>query len=361
MKKVAVIMAGGRGERFWPRSRKNMPKQFLSLTSDGITMIQHTVKRINSLIDIEDIFIVTNEDYKELVLEQLPNIKKENIILEPISRNTAPCIGLVSTYIQYKYKEDETVMVVLPSDHLIKYNEIFIDSLKKAIYIAEEDRNVVTIGITPSYPETGYGYINFGYNQDDKRYDGAYKVKKFVEKPNLDKAKEYLSSGEYLWNSGIFVWKTSTILNSFEVYLPEVYQGLMKIGDSINTRFEHETLKDIFFNFKSESIDYAIMEKYKKIYTVPGSFGWDDVGSWLALERTYQTNEDGNIVEGNVITVNVKNSIIQANKKLIATVGIEDIIIVDTEDSILICDKKNVQDVKKVIENLKVCNRNEYL
>lgn len=361
MKTVAVIMAGGRGERFWPKSRRNMPKQFLSLTADGKTMIQHTVDRIKSLVKADDIFIVTNKDYKELVLNQLQDINPENIILEPASRNTAPCIGLVATYIKSRYRDEDTVMIVLPSDHLIKYNEIFIDTLKKAIDIALEDKNMVTIGITPSYPETGYGYINFGYNENDKKYNGAYKVNKFVEKPNLEKAKEYLSSGKYLWNSGMFVWKTSTILNSFEVYIPKVYQGLSRIGDSLRTEKENEVLKREFINFESQSIDYAVMEKYKEIYTVPGSFGWDDVGSWLALERTFQSNEDGNIVDGNVITVNVKDSIIQAKNKLVATVGLKDIIVVDTEDSILICNKKDVQDVKKVIENLKVCNRDKYL
>lgn len=361
MKIVAVIMAGGRGERFWPKSRRNMPKQFLSLTSDGKTMIQHTVDRITKLVDMDDIFIVTNKNYKNLVCEQLPDIVDKNIILEPSSRNTAPCIGLVSTYIQYKYRDEDTVMIVLPSDHLIKYNEIFLDTLKKAVEIASQDKNMVTIGITPSYPETGYGYINFGYKDGDKRYIGAYRVNKFVEKPNLEKAKEYLSSGKYLWNSGMFVWKTSTILNSFEAYMPRIYQGLIKIGNAIGSKDEFEVLKREFNAFESQSIDYGIMEKYEEIYTVPGSFGWDDVGSWLALERTYQTNEDGNVVDGNVITIDVKNSIIQAKDKLIATVGLKDIIIVDTEDSTLICNKNNVQDVKKVIENLKVCNRDKYL
>jgi len=361
MKIVVVIMAGGKGERFWPRSRKNMPKQFLSLTTDGKTMIQHTVKRICPLVDMEDVFIVTNKDYENLVLEQLPNVQKNNIILEPIARNTAPCIGLVATYIKHKYKNEETVMIVLPSDHLIKYNEMFIDTMNNAIKIASEDENMVTIGITPSYPEIGYGYINFGYNEEDKKYSGAYKVKRFVEKPNLEKAKEYLVSGKYLWNSGMFVWKTSTILKSFKEYIPEMYQGFVKIEQAIETQSEDEVLEREFSKFKSESIDYGIMEKYSDIYTVPGNFGWDDVGSWLALERTYKTDENGNVIDGNVISINVKNSIIQANNKLVATVGIENIVVVDTEDAILICAKDKVQDVKKVIENLKLCNRNQYL
>lgn len=361
MKIVAVIMAGGRGERFWPRSRRNMPKQFLSLTTDGKTMIQHTVERISSLVAMEDVFIVTNKDYEKLVLEQLPNIESKNVILEPMSRNTAPCIGLVATYINHKYEGEETIMVVLPSDHLIKYNEIFIDSLKNAVKIASEEKNMVTIGITPSYPETGYGYINFGHNEEDKKYNGAYKVNCFVEKPNLEKAKEYLATGKYLWNSGMFVWKTSTILESFKEYMSDMYKGFMRIEEAIETESEKEILQREFSKFESVSIDYGIMEKYSDIYTIPGNFGWDDVGSWLAIERTYQTNENGNIVDGNVITVNVKNSIIQAKDKLIATVGIENIVVIDTEDAILICAKDKVQDVKKVIENLKVCNREQYL
>lgn len=361
MKIVAVIMAGGRGERFWPRSRKSMPKQFLSLTKDGKTMIQHTVDRIHQLVDIDDIFIVTNKDYEGLLLQQLPNLKRKNIILEPMSKNTAPCIGLVATYIKHKYEDEETTMVVLPSDHLIKYNEIFIDALKNAIEIASDEKNMVTIGITPSYPEIGYGYINFGYNEEDKRYNGAYKVRCFVEKPNLETAKEYLATGKYLWNSGMFVWKTSTILESFQEYMPKVYTAFMRIKDAIETESEKEVLEREFSELESVSIDYGIMEKYPDIYTIPGNFGWDDVGSWLALERTYQTNENGNIVDGNVITIDVKNSIIQAKDKLVAIVGLENIVVVDTEDAILICAKDKAQDVKKVIENLKVCNRNQYL
>lgn len=361
MKIVAVIMAGGKGERFWPRSRRKMPKQFLCLTADGKTMIQHTVDRIKPLVDIADVFIVTNVEYESLVEEQLPDLPKENIIFEPMAKNTAPCIGLAAAYISRRYEGQDTVMMVLPSDHLIRYNEIYIDTLKCAINIAKEEDNMVTIGITPSYPETGYGYINFGNNIEDKEYQGAYKVKRFVEKPNLEKAKEYLSSGKFLWNSGMFVWKTSTIFNNFEKYIPKMYEGLKKIESAIGTKEEESVLREEFTYFKADSIDYGIMEKASSIYTVPGNFGWDDVGSWIALERTHKTNENGNVVEGNVITIDVKNSIIQGREKLIATVGLEDIVIVDTDDAILVCNKNQVQDVKKIIENLKVCNRHEYL
>lgn len=359
MKITAVVMAGGKGERFWPKSRKSLPKQFLSLTDDGKTMIQLTIERLKSLVDIVDVYIVTNKDYKNLVLEQIEGIPEENILLEPVAKNTAPCIGLAAMHIKKKY--EDAVMIVLPSDHLIKYNEIYIDTLKAAIEVAKEDENLITIGITPSYPETGYGYINFGRDEEDIKRSNIYRVKRFVEKPNLETAKEYLSSGRYLWNSGMFVWKSSTILNNFRSLLAETYEGLEKIYETIGSEEEEYILEREFSKFESESIDYGIMERAGNIYTIPGSFGWDDVGSWLALERINRTNEDGNVIKGNVITINSKKSIIQGQDKLIAAIGVEDLIVVDTEDALLIASKDSTQEVKKVIENLKICNRNEYL
>ena len=354
-----VIMAGGKGERFWPKSRINLPKQFLSLTDDGKSMIQHTVERAKSLVDIENVYVVTNEMYKNLVLEHVPDIPDENIIIEPVAKNTAPCIGLAAMHIAKK--DINSKMIILPSDHLIKFNEIFIDTLKTALDVVEKGDNLVTIGITPNYPETGYGYINFTKGESFKDSANVYEVLRFVEKPNLEKAKEYLTSGQYLWNSGMFVWKASTILKNFKEYLPEIYEGLQKIGESIGTEKYEEVLKKEFSNLPSESIDYGIMEKAKNIYVIPGNFGWDDVGSWLSLERINKTNQDGNVINGNVISIRTKNSIIQGNEKLIATIGLEDIVIVDTDDVTLICHKDNTQEVKEIINNLKICNRNEYL
>jgi mannose-1-phosphate guanylyltransferase len=359
MKITAVIMAGGKGERFWPRSRKNMPKQFLSLTADGKTMIQHTVARLESLVNIDDVFVVTNKEYKTLVHEQLPDMPLENILLEPMAKNTAPCIGLAAVHIRKKY--EDAIMLVLPSDHLIKYNEMFINTLRDAIEVAKDNTNMVTIGITPSYPETGYGYINFGKLKEDDTKVRAYEVNRFVEKPNIEKAKEYLSSGKYLWNSGMFVWKASTILGNIKALLPDTYHGLTKIEEAIGTAVQDRVLEREFGAFVSESIDYGIMEKADNIYTLPGTFGWDDVGNWLALERINTSNDSGNVVTGNVITIDSQGSIIEAQNKLIATIGIKDLIIVDTKDALLICAKDKTQDVKKVIENLKICNRNEYL
>lgn len=356
MKKTALIMAGGRGERFWPKSRKSFPKQFLSLTDDGKTMIQLTVERIRPLVELEDIFISTNKDYKKLVLEQLPGIPEENILCEPVGRNTAPCIGLGAVHIARKHKD--AIMMVLPSDHLIKYNKMFLNTIKSGCEIAEKGANLVTIGITPDYPETGYGYIKFNPDETDGH---AYAVERFVEKPDLKTAKEYLETEEYLWNSGMFLWRVSTILSNIETFLPDLHAGLGTIRASIGTEEQEAVLEKTFAGFSSVSIDYGIMEKAKNIYILPGTFGWDDVGSWLAVGRIKKSNENGNVVDGNVITIDSRDNIIQGEGKLIATIGIEDLIIVDTKDATLICEKNSAADIKKVLENLKICNRDEYI
>lgn len=358
MKTTAVIMAGGRGERFWPKSRNDFPKQFLSLTSDGKTMIQKTVQRILPLVSYDDIFIVTNQKYVGLVKEQLPQIPDENILAEPMAKNTAPCIGLACAVIRKKYQD--AMMLVLPSDHLIRYEPMYIDTLKQAISVAEQDNTLVTIGITPTYAETGYGYINFSRDTQENRMC-VYKVNRFVEKPDIDTAKKYLASGDYLWNSGMFVWKVSSIMNDFARFLPETYEGLEIIEESVGQDNFEQVLRTEFEKFKSESIDFGIMEKSDSIYVVSGSFGWDDVGSWLALERINTTNEYGSYVKGDVITINTKRSIVSGGKRLIAMVGVEDMIVVDTDDTILICAKDSAQDIKKVIENLKICNRTELI
>lgn len=356
MTTTALIMAGGRGERFWPKSRKNLPKQFLSLTDDGKTMIQLTVERILPLVKLKDIFIATNKAYRELVLEQIPGLPEENILCEPIGRNTAPCIGLGAIHIAQKY--DDSIMFVLPSDHLIKFTNMFLKTLETGADVAENNTNLVTIGITPDYPETGYGYIKF----DPRRTEGqAYAVERFVEKPSLEVAKEYLSTEEYLWNSGMFIRKVSSILKNMQKLMPDTYESLIKIKEAIGTPQQDFILEKEFHNMQSQSIDYGIMEKADNIYILPGTFGWDDVGSWLAVERIKKTNEFGNAVAGNIITVNTHNCIIQGDKKLIAIVGMEDTIVVDTKDATLICAKDSAGDIKKVTENLKICNRNEYI
>jgi mannose-1-phosphate guanylyltransferase len=350
MKTTAVIMAGGRGERFWPKSRNSRPKQFLSLTSDGETMIQKTVKRLLPIVDMEDIYIVTNAAYKQLVLDQIKGLPEENILAEPCARNTAPCIAFASAVISRKY--DDAVMLVLPSDHLIGYENIYISTLKKAIKVAEKDKNLVTIGITPTYAETGYGYINFGEECGD-----AFKVERFVEKPDKKTAKSYLASGKYLWNSGMFVWKISSVMENIRNFMPDIYEGAVKIGESFGTPDFEDTLVREFTAFRSESIDFGIMEKAESIYTIPGSFGWDDVGSWLAIERINETDDAKNYIDGDVIAVDSERTTICGGKRLVAAIGVEDIVIVDTDDVVLVCSKNHTQDVKKVITKLREAGR----
>lgn len=356
MKRTALIMAGGRGERFWPRSRQNMPKQFLALTDDKKTMIQLTVERIRPVVDVEDIFVATNRSYRDLVHCQLPELPEENILCEPVGRNTAPCIGLGAVHMEKRY--GDAVMMVLPSDHLVKYTSLFLNTMSDACRVAAMGENLVTLGIAPDSPETGYGYIKF---RADQVLDRAFSVEKFVEKPDLETAKAYLASEQYLWNSGMFVWKVSTILKNLEKCLPETYAGLRRISASIGTEQEQLVLEQEFNGFKSESVDYGVMEKAENIYTIGGAFGWDDVGSWLAVQRIKRTNEFGNVISGNIMTVDTKNTIIQGESKLIAAVGIENMIVVDSEDALLICEQGHAGAIKKVLESLKICNRTEYL
>lgn len=356
MRQTFLIMAGGRGERFWPRSRKSLPKQFLCLTNDGVTMIQHAVNRVLPLVGWEDIFISTNQDYKALVQEQLPQIPAENILCEPVGRNTAPCIGLGAVHIMQKY--GDAIMMVLPSDHLIKYTGMFHDALTSASRVAELGDNLVTMGITPTYPETGYGYIKFDAGHTLER---AYSVAQFAEKPDLETAKEYLASEQYLWNSGMFIWKCSTLMNNMQKHLPQVYEGLQHIRASLGTPEEQAVLEREFQAFPSESVDYGIMEKAENIYTIPGTFGWDDVGSWLAMERLNPVDEFGNVINGSSVAIDVRNCIVQGNGKLLALIGVEDLIVVDSEDATLICAKNATQDVKKVLQQLKLCGKEEFL
>lgn len=348
MKITALIMAGGRGERFWPKSRANCPKQFIDITGCGKTMLQLTAERVLPLTSIEDIYIVTNVCYKGLVAEQLPYIPKDNILCEPVGRNTAPCIGLGAAYILKR--NPDAVVLVLAADHLIKLEEDFRNTLQEAIAVAVQGKNVVTIGITPNRPETNYGYMKKG-----KEAQGGHAaiVEKFVEKPGFQTAIQYLQSGNYLWNSGIFVWKASTIMALLQQYLPDIYQHISKISDGIGSLQELEIVKEEFSAMRSVSVDYGIMEYAENLYVLTGTFGWDDVGSWLALERIKDKDSEGNLINGNVVTTGTRNCIIEGGEKLIATVGLDSVVIIDTQDVVLVADKQHIGDVKNVLEEIR--------
>ncbi len=355
---TAVIMAGGKGERFWPKSRTKIPKQFLGLTGED-TMIQATVKRVNKLIPYEHIYIITGKDYAKLAAEQIPQIPFENIIVEPEGRNTAPCIGLAAIHIEEA--DPEALMVVLPADHLIGDEEKFVKLLESAADLAEDGENLVTLGVKPERPETGYGYIRLADKKGDYKGNPAYAVKAFREKPNFETAQYYLESGEYLWNSGMFIWKVSTIRKKIREFIPDLDLGLDVIKNAIGSDNYQEVLRKEYAAFESTSIDYSIMEKASSIYVFPGDFGWDDVGSWTSLERLFPTDKEGNVVRGRAIGVDTRNCIIEASGKLIATVGLEDVIVIDTDDVIMICPKDKAQQVKELLQKLKEEGLRDYL
>lgn len=356
MKKTAVIMAGGIGERFWPKSRKALPKQFLCLTDSEKTMIQLTVERISRLVDCDDIFVVTSSDYYELVHEQLPMVPVSNIIREPFGRNTAPCIGVAAQYIAKKY--DDAVMFVLPADHhIIDINE-FCLTLDRTSEIAESTDDLVMIGIVPSYPETGYGYINIG----DIINEYTYRVSRFVEKPNREKAEFYVKSGEYLWNSGIFTWRVKTIQNCFKKYLPDMAEGLSQISDAVFTEHSEDVIRRCYEAFSPVSIDYGILEKTDNICLVRSSFDWDDVGSWNAVGRLRGLDENGNCIDGEIIALETANCTIQSKPgKLVATIGVSDLIVVDTSDALFICNKDSISKIKDVLSVIKEKGKTEYI
>ncbi len=356
MQTSVVIMAGGKGERFWPKSRLNMPKQFLSLTGDGKTMLQLTAERALELADIDKIFIVTNRMYKDLVLSQLPDLPPDNVLCEPYARNTAPCAAFAASIAEKKI--GESVMTVMPSDHLVKDTQRFTDIMKNAASAALPGVNIVTVGIVPEYPETGYGYINF---EKDALFNGCHKVIRFVEKPDAASAEEYIRDGRYLWNSGIFVWKTSLILDKFRELMPDVYGRCVRIGEAYGSDAFDGILAREFEAMPSESIDYGIMEKTENILTIPADFGWNDVGSWLALEKVNKCDGHNNMIQGNCVGIDISNCTIVGSDRLIAAVGLRNVVIVDTDDALLICDKNHTQDVKKIVSELKKNNKKQYL
>jgi len=337
-----IILAGGSGSRLWPLSRELYPKQLLKLDGD-LSLLQETFKRLKTLIPTTNIVSVTNIKHANDVKFQLSQIDNNSkVISEPMARNTAPAIACTLEYIKQNSKEDEIVLIV-PSDALIRQSDKFINTVNSAMDAAKNGY-IVTFGIKPSYPETGYGYIKAG-----KNLLGCRKVERFVEKPNKDKAEEYLSDGSYFWNGGMFMAKTSVFLEEFQKYSSDIFENIKLLDFSQSNNIKYA----IYENMPSISIDYAVMEKSDKIVIAELQSDWSDVGSWQALYDVSKKDSDNNVVVGNVITENVKNSMIYADKKLVTATDLEDIIIVETEDAIMACKKDASQNVKKIYERLK--------
>jgi len=357
----AVIMAGGVGSRFWPRSREKSPKQLLEIIDKG-TMIQQTVKRISNLIEPKNILIVTNKIQKPLVTKQLPQIPPENIIMEPLARNTAPCIELAALFI--RRMDPEAVMVILPSDHIMQNEEEFRRILRLATWVAYESGKLITVGIQPTRPETGYGYIQVidednGTNPYFER--GVYKVKTFAEKPNLATAQQFLQSGDFLWNSGMFVWRVDAIMREIERLLPELYQEFMNVDEAIGSDSYDQAVETAYRIIRSISIDYGVMEKAKDVYVIKGNFGWSDVGSWDEVYRISGKDEHGNSITGKTYLHNTKNTLIHSGNKFVATVGVDNLIIIATDDAVLVCKQGQSQEVKEVVDYLRRKQMTDFL
>lgn len=361
MKNVyAIIMAGGVGSRFWPLSRSKKPKQLLPLGNNKETLIESSVRRIESIIPPDHIFIVTGKMIADEVKKVLPKIPSENFLIEPEGKNTAPCIGWAALHI--KNLSSDSVMIVLPSDHFIGDENEFNSVIKNAVNIARNSF-LVTIGIIPDRPETGYGYIEIGDSFENVNTE-AKKVIRFVEKPDLTTAQLYVTSQKYYWNSGMFIFKTETILNEIKTYLPQLHTNLMEIDISIKEGNENEVVEKVFPQIKPISIDYGVMEKSKNIAVIPGSFGWSDVGSWSSVYELVAGGMDTqrNVAFGELISIDSNGCLSWAPQgKIVAVIGVEDLVIIDTKDALLVCPKDRSQQVREIVDKIKKEGKNIYL
>lgn len=341
----ALIMSGGKGTRFWPLSTEEKPKQFLNLIGEN-TMIQMTINRIKPIIPMERIFVCTVEMYVNLVKEQIPDLPERNIIVEPEGRNTAPCIALSAMVIDRYYKNAN--MVVLPSDHLIRDEDEFRNTILAAHnFINSKDEAIVTLGINPTRPEIGYGYIK--YSDEILKSNGfrVIKVESFVEKPNLDTAKKYLREGNYLWNGGMFIWSINNIINQIKIYSSDTYNSLINIKE-VNENKLQESINKSYENTESTSIDYAVLEKSKDVYVIPSNFGWDDVGNWEALDRYRDKDEAGNVLVGKSKAIKANNNLVISSKNSVVVDGLNDIYIIESDGKVLVGQKSNVANIKEL-------------
>lgn len=342
-----VIMAGGVGSRFWPKSRKNMPKQFLDILGTGKSFLRMTFERFARSIDAKNFLVVTNQNYKSLVLEHLPELQESQILCEPIGRNTAPCICYAAYYL--RHCAPDSLMVVTPSDHFVKDEQAFTEVLNQTIDYADKNPVLMTIGINPTRPETGYGYIQKSDNSP------ISKVKCFTEKPNLEVAQAFIRSGEFFWNSGIFVWQTKEIIAAVERSLPEMHALFDSVGECFGTECEKDKIAEIFSQCRSISIDYGVIESAENVYVCNGEFGWSDIGTWGSLYQHSRKDKYANVkpAEG-CYTYQTRNSIISLPKDKVAVIsGLKDYIVVDTEDVLMICPRSEEQNIKKYIDEVK--------
>lgn len=343
-----VIMAGGVGSRFWPMSRRKRPKQLLPLFGDE-PMIAQTVRRFRGLVPVENVLVVTSITLAKAIQEAVPELPAENILFEPMGRNTAPCIGMAVKDIERREGSADSVIGVFPADHYIRNEELFRATVSRAAKRAGEERAIVTLGIEPTHPETGYGYIRHGALNDM----GVAGVEAFVEKPDRETALRYLAEGNYLWNAGIFVFRGDVMLEEMEQQLPALF-GCLGPLDSARAAGDTTKIRDIFSRIQPVSIDYGVMEGARSVAVIPAPFGWSDVGHWDALPAVAETDAQGNVVEGDVVAIDCRDSVLMgADERVLAAVGLDHVIVVDTHDAVLVAPRSRAQDVRKIVDSLK--------
>ena len=356
-----IIMAGGIGSRFWPMSKSSMPKQFLDILGTGRTFIQMTFDRFRRVCPVENFYIVTSVDYKDLVLDQLPELSEEQVLLEPLRRNTAPCVA----YASYKIKEinPEANIIVAPSDHLILKVDEFIREIEKGIDFAANNDVLVTLGITPNRPETGYGYIQIDGKSEYKDIDNMYKVKTFTEKPDLEMAKIFVSSGEFFWNSGIFIWSLKSIISAFDRYLADVSDLFKKCENLYGTSDEKHFINKTYSECQNISIDYGIMEKADNVHVLCADFGWSDLGTWGSLYENSDKDENNNSIKGDsVFTYQTENCIVKMPKdKLTVLHGLDGYIVVESDNTLLVCRKEDEQQIRQFVSDVKMVKGDEFV
>ncbi len=345
-----VIMAGGSGTRFWPRSREERSKQFLTIFGQK-SLMESTLKRYSTMVPWKDTYIVTKKSQKEELEKHRLDVPEENLIYEPFGRNTAPCIGLAALVVEKR--DPDGVMIVSPSDHLIQAKKNFKRTILAGVQLAEEKDGMVTIGIKPDRPSTGYGYIQV--HQDIGTVDGmkAFSIKTFAEKPNLATARRFLKSGDFYWNSGIFIFRVSCFMKEVKAHLPDLFDGLQEIKKHMGKPNYEDVLQNVYQQIPNISIDYGIMEKTSHVYLIRGDFGWNDLGSWDQVYKLSPKDSDGNVVVGDAMLVDVKNSYVYNSKGIVAVLGLEDVVVVHEGGATLVCRRDRAEDVKLIVDRLK--------
>jgi mannose-1-phosphate guanylyltransferase len=360
--RIAVIMAGGAGERFWPVSRKNQPKQLLRFDSDA-TMLEASVRRIQPLIPVERIYVVAHAKLKRTILKEVPGLVADNILCEPVGRSTAPCLAFAAAVASKRY--GNPTMAVLTADHLIRDSATFQRNVEAALTFAEQERALVTFGIPPQSPATGFGYIEVGQQIQSTSHGTIFQVKRFREKPELETAMKFLKSGNFWWNSGMFFWKTAVFREAVNAFLPEMSTGIQAIADAWDTSAANKVLVRVFRKFPTVSVDHAIMERASNVFVVRAEFDWNDIGAWDALTKIHAPDATGNSCVGQCIPIETRDSVLYSapgvSAPLIVTLGASNVIVVATKDAVLVCPKEMAQRVKDVVATLRANGLTKYL